>query len=178
MSYALAVFLYNAPLFKIERVMSSVNVIEIYAGIGPEGQPVAEQIAAEVRKDKAYQLMRSPAFVKGLASGDIISLDTETGQFELLQRSGNLCIRVFSKGNIRLVAECLTPELEKLGGSLDIETPRMLVYAIHVSCGFDAIETILNEGMQANSMWLYGNVYSQEDGSTPLNWWLDILKPQ
>ncbi|HEY7773502.1 MAG TPA: DUF4265 domain-containing protein [Marinagarivorans sp.] len=158
--------------------MSSLSVIEMYAGIGPDGQTVAEKLQVRVREDDACQLVRSPAFVKGLAGGDIVKLDKESQQFELTQRSGNLCIRVYSKGDIRPVAELLTPRLEKLGGDLDIETPRMLVFSIHVSCGFEAIEAILNESMRDGSQWLYSNVYSQDDGQTPLNWWLDILKPQ
>ena len=158
--------------------MSSLSVIEMFAGTGPEGLPVAEKLQVRVREDDACQLVRSPAFVKGLAGGDIIKLNKTSGQFELFEPSGNLCIRVYSKADINPVAEALTPELEKLGGELDIETPRMLVYSIHVSCGFEAIEAILNAGMRDGSQWLYGNVYSPEDGETPLNWWLDILKPQ
>jgi hypothetical protein len=67
-----------------------------------------------------------------------------------------------------------------LGGDLDLETPRMLVYSIHVSCGFNTIEDILNRavGNDGQSAWLYGNVYDPADGQTPLNWWLDLLKPE
>ncbi|MDZ7924285.1 MAG: DUF4265 domain-containing protein [Marinagarivorans sp.] len=158
--------------------MSTLSVIEMFAGTGPDGLPVAEKLQVRVREDDACQLVRSPAFVKGLAGGDIIKMDKDSGQFELQERSGNLCIRVFSKADIRPVAEALTPELEKLGGDLDIETPRMLVYTIHVSCGFEAIEEIMNQSMQDGSAWWYGNVYSLDDGETPLNWWLDILEPQ
>lgn len=158
--------------------MSSLSVIEMYAGIGPDGKSVAEKLQVKVRDDNACQLVRSPAFIKGLAGGDVVMLNKESGQFELHQRSGNLCLRVFSKNSLTEVAELLTPGLEKLGGDLDIETPRMLVYTIHVSCGFEAIEALLNAHMRDGSVWLYGNVYSEEDGETPLNWWQDILKPQ
>ena len=56
----------------------------------------------------------------------------------------------------------------------------MLVYSIHVSCGFSAIENILNEfvGRDGQSAWMYGNVYDPADGETPLNWWQDLLKPE
>jgi hypothetical protein len=104
----------------------------------------------------------------------------ETREFDLVQRSGNLSVRVFSRGDIQPLADTLTAELEKLGGELDRETPRMLVYSIHVSCGFSAIENILNEhvGRDGQSAWMYGNVYDPADGETPLNWWLDLLKPE
>jgi hypothetical protein len=174
----LVFFPYNAAFLAQGLAMSTLSVIEMFAGTGPDGLPVAEKLQVRVREDDACQLVRSPAFIKSLAGGDIIKMDKESGQFELHERSGNLCIRVFSKSDLQPVAESLTPLLEKLGGDLDIETPRMLVYTIHVSCGFEAIEQIFEQSMRDGSVWLYGNVYSPEDGETPLNWWLDILKPQ
>ena len=97
-----------------------------------------------------------------------------------MQRSGNLNLRIFSRDEIAPLADAITPEIEKLGGDLDIETPRMLVYSIHVSCGFSVVEDLLNQhiGKDARSAWMYGNVYDPIDGHTPLNWWQDILKPE
>ncbi len=91
-----------------------------------------------------------------------------------------MSIRIFCRGDIKSLGENLTPQLEKLGGEQDLETERMLVYSIHVSCGFKTIEEILNQhvGEKTGSMWQYGNVYDPADGETPLNWWIDILKPQ
>jgi hypothetical protein len=70
--------------------------------------------------------------------------------------------------------------LEKMGGDLDLETARMLVYSIHVSCGFNTIEELLNRvlGTDGESLWVYGNVYDPVDGQTPLNWWQALLKPE
>ena len=72
------------------------------------------------------------------------------------------------------------PRIHALQAALERETPRMLGYSIHVSCGFDAIEAILNHyvGQDGQSLWMYGNVYDPTDGQTPLNWWLDLLKPE
>jgi hypothetical protein len=123
--------------------------------------------------------VKSPAFIRGLASGDSVKMLTETKEFEIVRRSGNLCIRVYAKQGLSAINEQLTPELEKLGGELDTETPRFLVYCIHVSCGFTAIETLLNNYVVgADCAWMYGNVYDPSDGVTPLNWWHDILKPE
>lgn len=159
--------------------MSALQIIEMFAGNNAEGEPIAERLQVKVDNEKNCHLVKSPAFVKGLASGDTVKLNSETGQFEITKHSGNLCIRVYTKEDIRPLAEALTPELEKLGAEQDIETPRMLVYSIHVSCGFEAIEAILNRHTTGDGyMWMYGNVYDPEDGTTPLNWWLDILKPQ
>lgn len=158
----------------------ALQVIELFAGLGADGKPIVEQLHVRERDDGNLQLVQSPAFAKGLACGDIVKKLSDTLEFDLIQRSGNLSIRVFSRSDIQSIAEQLTPELEKLGGELERETPRMLLYFIHVSCGFSAIEAILNEfvGRDGQSAWMYGNVYDPTDGQTPLNWWLDLLKPE
>lgn len=160
--------------------MKALQVIELFAGLGAKGEPIVEKLQVRELETGAMQLVQSPAFMKGLASGDVIRCDLPNQEFEIVQRSGNLNLRVFSRDNIDVLLEALTPELEKLGGELDIETPRMLVYSIHVSCGFSAIEDILNQhvGKDGRSAWMYGNVYDPVDGTTPLNWWQDILKPE
>jgi hypothetical protein len=160
--------------------MKALQVIELFAGVGADDKPIVEQLHVRELEDGNFQLVQSPAFAKGLASGDVVKMLSDTREFDLVQRSGNLSIRVFSRSDIQAIADLLTPELEKLGGELDRETPRMLVYSIHVSCGFSAIENILNEfvGRDGQSAWMYGNVYDPTDGQTPLNWWLDLLKPE
>ena len=160
--------------------MSVLNVIELYAGSRPDGTPVVERLQVKVTENHECQLVKSPAFIKGIASGDVIKINQDEQTFELVTRSGNLCIRVFSRDDIEAICEDLTPHIEKLGGELDIENERMLVYSIHVSCGFKNIEALLNAHIaeDGDSTWLYGNVYDAKDGVTPLNWWQEILKPQ
>lgn len=160
--------------------MSEVSIVELYAGERADGNPVVERLQVIDAEDDGVVLLRSPAFIKGLAKGDLIKLNREDRAFELVKRSGNLCIRVFAREDIEQLAEDMTPLIEKLGGELDMETERMLVYSIHVSCGFEKIEKILSDhvGEETESAWLYGNVYDPADGVTPLNWWQDILKPQ
>ncbi|MCA0900084.1 MULTISPECIES: DUF4265 domain-containing protein [Microbulbifer] len=161
---------------------TALQIIELFAGTNPDGEPVVERMQVKVNEDDSVQLVRSPAFIKGIASGDTIKVnreDPEKPSFELVKRSGNLAVRIFCRGDSTKLSDQLTPQLEKLGGELDLESPRMLVYSIHVSCGFDEIEKILNSACDgANSVWYYGNVYDPVDGQTPLNWWQDILKPE
>lgn len=158
--------------------MQALQVIEILAGTDPKGQPVMERLQVKAKGKDQYILIKSPAFVKGLAAGDTVKLNREAKQFDVVEHGGNLCIRLFSRGDIRALADNITPELEKLGGDLDLETPRMLVYSIHVSCGFKAIEDIFNRHTGDRDAWVYGNVYDPSDGNTPLNWWLPILEPE
>lgn len=159
--------------------MQALQVIELAAGDDALGRPLIEKLQVTIDDKNQATLVRSPAFVKGLARGDVIRFDAEQRQFSIVKRAGNLCIRVISKGDISALEAAISSELEKLGGQLDTETERMLVYSIHVSCGFNAIESILDRYTKsADSIWFYGNVYDPQDGQTPLNWWLDILKPE
>ena len=153
---------------------SALSHIELIAGIGPNGAQVVERLQVQVNDKNECQLVRSPAFVKGIASGDVIKLG-EKGEFELVRRSGNLAVRVMSKGDIQALSERLTPQIEQLGGELDSESPRLLIYSLHVSLGFSAIEALLNNAMDETSVWFYGNVYDATDGTTPLNWWQEVL---
>ncbi len=158
--------------------MSALSVVELFAGYQPDGTPVVERLPVKVLEDNSCQLVRSPSFVQGIASGDVIKLHKEDRAFELVRRSGNLCIRIIAKEDISAIAEDITPLLEKLGGELDFENERMLVFSIHVSCGFKTIEALLNDhiGDETESMWAYGNVYDPKDGETPLDWWKAILE--
>jgi hypothetical protein len=153
--------------------------IPLVAGLNAEGEPVFEQIevsAVEGTKDE-FRLLKAPAFVRGLARGDRIRFParTELGG-ELLQRSGNLTVRVFRKHNIDAAEQMLTPEFELLDGTLDQHSTGLLVYSIHVSIGFQMIELLMDKalGQFSGLVWYYGNVYDPKDGATPLNWWLDF----
>ncbi|MFT5084651.1 MAG: hypothetical protein ACI9Y1_002706 [Lentisphaeria bacterium] len=165
---------------KTGKKVTALDVIELFAGTRPDGTPVVERLQVRGLEDESLQLVKSPAFIQGIASGDVIKLNREDQSFELLKRAGNLCIRVFAKNDIEQLAQDLTPILEKMGGELDFENERMLVYTIHVSCGFAATEQQLNDhvGEDSDSIWFYGNVYDPKDGQTPLNWWQEILAPQ
>jgi len=160
--------------------MSSLSMVEMFAGTRPDGSQVLERLQVKVLEDDSCILVRSPAFIKGIARGDMIKLNKEERSFELIKRSGNVCVRVMCREDIQTLAGDLVPQFEKAGGELDIENERMLVFSIHVSCGFKEIESILDEyvGEATDSIWFYGNVYDPNDGTTPLNWWQDILKPQ
>lgn len=153
--------------------------IELVAGERPDGQAVIERVHVEFQEDDTCKLIASPAFVKGLARGDSIKYDSEQGKFEIVKRSGNLAIRVFAREDIQQLCEDLTHVIEKMGGQLDFENDRVLVFSIHVSCGFGPIEKAIDSLIdESTSAWFYGNVYDSSDGTTPLNWWKDILKPQ
>ncbi len=155
---------------------NSLQIIELIAGTNPTGQPIIEQVPVRILEDEGkLQLVKSPAFIQGLAAGDTITYNADAKDYTLVKRSGHLAIRVFCRGDTEKLAESLGPELEKLGGELDTENERMIIFSAHVSLGFQKIEDILNDhvGEDSDSIWLYGNVYDGE--GKPLNWWQDVV---
>lgn len=158
--------------------MSELQVINLFAGRKPDGENVVEQIRVVKIEAGNYRLVQSPAFIQGLASGDEIRYNSKDNSFELLKHSGNLSIRVFARSQLTQLEDNLRSALEKLGGELDFANERMLVFSIHVSCGFKEIEAILNKHIKngEEAAWFYGNVYDPADGTTPLNWWMDLDK--
>lgn len=159
---------------------TGLNPIEVpfLAGIDPAGEPVFENLVVTILDggDRQVQLLRSPLLARNLAAGDKIKLiDPTAAQYELIQRSGNLAIRLFRRHQLDPLEEFLTPALEKLDGILDLASERALVYSIHYSIGFQVIEELLNRACTTfpDTVWYYGNVYDPADGTTPLEWWLD-----
>ncbi len=152
--------------------------LELFAGIHPTSQqPIFEQcLATPCETAGQYRLLKSPLFVRGLAALDTIALNPEArGRFSIVERGGNLCLRVFMREPDTALEQQLTGEIEKLGGHLDVCSERALAYSIHFGVGFQAIEKLLDANIkQGEARWLYGNVY--DDQGEPLNWWQDLLK--
>jgi hypothetical protein len=156
------------------------GIIQLMAGTDSRGMPILEKLPVKILHVGEYELLQSPLFVRDLAAGDIFTCeDDNPASYNVLRRSGNLAIRVFRKGDIGQVEDNLTPEVEKLGGSLDLKTDRGLVYSLHVNIGFADIERLLDGIMTdyPGAVWYYGNIYDREDGTTPLNWWDAFLNP-
>jgi len=153
--------------------------IAFLAGVSQDDQPVFESLQVEIVnvQEELVRLSKSPLFVRNLAAGDVIKLiNPAIGEYEIERRSGNLSIRVFRRQGINAVADFLNPAMEKLGGSVDLQTEAALSYSIHFSIGFSLIEKLLDSCCERfiDTVWYYGNVYDPKDGSTPLLWWQEF----
>jgi hypothetical protein len=155
-------------------------VIDLLAGIHPNGQPVLEKVRALKEPGQSiFRLLQSPVFVPGAACGDVIEmLNNNPGRFRIRERSGQLAVRVFCRDGVAALAAELTPAVEMLDGQLDVQSERALVYSIHVAVGFHEIEQVFDAHVNAipNAGWSYGNVYDPENGE-PLGWWETLLNP-
>ena len=158
---------------------SDKTQLPFLAGIESNGEPVFESLYVEFLTDtpQHFRLIKSPLLARNLAAGDLVrQINPDKAEYELINRSGNVCIRLFGGEELTDVEQALTSKFEKIGGCLDLQTPRALVYTIHVSIGFKTIESMLDETCKdyTEVVWYYGNIYDPEDGITPLEWCLDI----
>lgn len=150
--------------------------LELLAGTHPNGQPVFEQVMVSFKGEGQFQLLKSPMFVRDVARGDVIKPKADnSGEFEMVERSGQISVRVYVREDIEALERELTPAMEKLGGSGEIGNERALVYSIHFAVGFKAIEELLNRYIDGDkASWVYGNVYHPQTGE-PLNWWQEMM---
>lgn len=167
-------------------VIANESTLDLVAGRHPNGELIIEKVLVNpLEEEHKFQLLKSPVFIRGIARGDAIySKRSSQGQFNVIQRGGNLCIRVFSKSEfdspqLESLEPQLTSAIEKLGGDLDIKEPKALVYSIHVSCGFSTIEKEIVDVLSVyqDVVWYYGNVYDPQSGE-PLDWWQALLAPE
>lgn len=93
------------------------------AGFGADDQPVFESLEVEIvdPAQDEVRLLRSPLLTRNVASGDKLKvINPGSAQYELLERSGNLSVRVLRRDDIDALGQYLTPKIEKLGGSLEL----------------------------------------------------------
>lgn len=136
------------------------------------GWPLREAVHAEQVGPGIYRLLRSPAFVQGIAAGDEFRLTSEDGAFEVTRRSGNLAVQLVSAGPVAPLRGELAERAARLGGRLDRELERALVFRIPVTAGFAAIEAVFDGWVAEHPDWEWSfvNVYDPADGTTPLGW--------
>jgi len=103
-----------------------------------------EVLEAEPTDDGCWRLLHSPAFVWGVARGDVLRLDPSTlCGFVLVARAGNVAVVVASpSGEEAACRRILEPEIVELGGVCEGGPPRMLVFSIPVAIGFPTIEAL------------------------------------
>jgi hypothetical protein len=141
-----------------------------------EGTKVLTYETLEVERESLHRirLRHSPAWISGIARGDVLELDaTELAGFRVVSRAGFVaCVVVFASEEQRGEAEFSTlQDVLRLGGVCEGGPGRSLVFSLPVAATFTKIEGFLNNVCAANpdATWYFGNVYGT-DGQV-LNWW-------
>jgi hypothetical protein len=133
-----------------------------------------EVLEVEREAPNRVRLMHSPAFVAGLARGDLVELDPSllTG-FRVIERGGMIAaVFAFRTTQQRKEAEQqLSIEIQGIGGICEGGPGLALVFSIPAGAGFPAVEGFLNDILRRfpGGGWYLGNVHGA-DGE-PLNWW-------
>lgn len=150
----------------------------IFRVLDESGTRVVSYEVLEVVREAAnrVRLTHSPAFVAGVARGDLLELDsTLSSGFRIVEHGGMIAATiVFVSLNHKRAAERLLGNaVQPLGGVCDGGPGRALVFNFPVSAGFPALEAFLNEASARfpGAEWYFGNVYGA-DGA-PLNWWAE-----
>jgi hypothetical protein len=166
----------GVPIFRFRRL----NIQHITLPVFHDDGRLATREVLEVEPvaGHQYRLLHSPAYVEGIASGDVIELvPSLPAGFRVLSRAGNLAVVVvFEKPEHKAAQTCrLEESIHTIGGVVDGGPARVLVLTVPFSAGFQAVESLLAPFVQEvpGATWWYGNVYEAGDASRPLNWWND-----
>lgn len=132
------------------------------------GEPVYENVLADSVGGRRVRLAHTPGLVLGLAAGDIIEVDSTTGEHDLVSRGGNIAVQIYGPPALAMSIE---PKIGNLGGWHDGGVKNLTIFTVPASAGFEELQSILNTlAADGRVEWYYGNVYA-DDGITPLGWW-------
>lgn len=134
-----------------------------------------EVLEVERLQDGGFRLLHSPAYVWGIAYGDVIDLaPSELSGFRVRSRARNVAIVVVLKDLADKSSDPvqeLIAHVNSLGGVCEGGPGRALVFTVPVSVGFVEIESTFNVFIASceGASWWYGNVLDPHD--QPLGWW-------
>ncbi|MEM8610320.1 MAG: DUF4265 domain-containing protein [Myxococcota bacterium] len=139
-----------------------------------DGTPQQEPVHVEQLEGSLVRLLYSPGWVDGVAAGDILRLLDDNGRFEVVERSGNVAVVVFSEYAIAPHLDAIAQDVTRLGGRIDGGLERSLVATIPISATLETIERVFDRWVaeQPDLVWWYNNIYDPEDPDRTLDWWL------
>jgi hypothetical protein len=154
------------------------DCLEVVRVLVEPGSTAREEIPVERTGTAAgrYRALTTPGLAQGFAADDVVEVDDE-GIVTVVERAGNVGVQFLAAQHDHKAVIALVDEAERLGGWLDASTRSVVAISIPARAGFSVIEALAHgylERAGAGVEWFYANVY-QEDGETPLGWWLTTL---
>lgn len=158
----------NAPEEPIEHV--TLPVLD-------EGRTrVVHREVFEVHRTAAghVRLLHSPAFVDGVAAGDVLTLDPAVlCGYRIVERAGMLAVVVVgaTPAQRAQLQATLAGAIADLRGVFDGGPGNTLVFSVPVTGGFGRVGRVLADVCKKfeGAQWWYGNVYDEKH--QPLGWW-------
>ncbi len=133
------------------------EVTQLFAGARTDGSPVYEEVVVERLGTGRFKLMQSPGRVLGAAAGDVIDV-SEDRRATVVERGGNLCIQIYTKGEGAQIEPVVRERLAPLSGRLDGRSEPQLVFTVPASVGLAAVESAMAEVVRQfpKAEWYYG----------------------
>jgi hypothetical protein len=163
----------RSRLWRAGHDLDAIETIRLIAGHRSTGQPVYEEVPIE-RTGDAIRVLATPGMAFGIAADDLIEI--HDGAASVVARAGNVGIQVLQPAVREPDAMRLIDAIERIDGWLDGFDPRgIIALSVPASAGFPAIEAMLAEYVSSapGATYSYTNVYADDEGLVPLNWWLD-----
>jgi len=155
---------------KIDADERSFTHIRLLAGHTPEGGPVYEGLPAATTGQDEYEVLGSPGLTYGFAAGDRIRLATD-GTFEVLERGGNLCARLYpAEPPSDEAVNQLISSFEPLNGHVEMPRDRrFIVITAPLTTGFHPVANAVDTWIANHPCpWEFANVY--DDDGNFLSW--------
>jgi hypothetical protein len=139
-----------------------------------DGKPQFEPVHVEAASEDHFKVLYSPGLAYEVAAGDTIRVD-EAGDYEVLDRGGNISVRLYSKRLIDDELGALQEEFEALGGTLDGQVPKAAVFTVPASMNIPRVREIMRKFLAAHNdcIWEFGNIFDAQ--GKPLEWCKPLL---
>lgn len=147
----------------------------LYADVAKSGRIVHEELPVDKLSGDTMRVLASPGLVQGIARGDVLRIVDDDHRFEVVSRAGNVAVQMFCQDGLTKL-DAMENLLSSEGlGQIDGATDQLIVLTFPVSATFSKIEMVTKNAAERISAdgWQYGNVYADDDGNEPLNWWLN-----
>lgn len=138
------------------------------------GEPQYEPVHVEDTGNGVLRLLASPGLAYDVAAGDAIRVDA-AGKYEVVERAGNLSVRVYSKRPIGDRLDDLVARMEGVQGVLDGRVTGGAVFTVPAQGRVSRVRRLMGEfvAVHRDCIWEFGNVYDEQ--GVPLEWCRDLL---
>lgn len=131
-----------------------------------------ENLLATPVSPNEFRLILSPGFVQGFAAGDIVRYDEQRQTLGLVERGGNVNVQFFHEYLPVNVVSHIKNQVESVGGRVDGELGRLLVFTFPLSVGVANIQNFVTAIENTFPVeWQFANLFSES--GEPLEWWRD-----
>ena len=138
------------------------------------GEPQFELVHVEELGAGVLKLLFSPGLAYDVAAGDTIKVD-DSGHFEVVERAGNLAVRVYFKEPIGNRLAPLVHEFARMNGTMDGQVMKGAVFTVSAAGQVPRIREVMSDFLEANKdcIWEFGNAYDSH--GRPLDWCKQLL---